>query len=53
MVAPCDILVNATPVGMAQGDGLSAEFGRLDPALLVVNIIMKPPLSPLLRHVRA
>src|SRR5208282_1623719 len=49
----CDILVNATPVGMAPGDGLPAELGRLDPALLVVDIIMKPPLTPLLRHAQA
>jgi shikimate dehydrogenase len=52
-LAGCDILVNATPVGMAPGDGLPAELGRLDPALLVVDVIMKPPLTPLLRHAQA
>ena len=49
----CDILVNATPVGMAPGDGLPAELGRLDPALLVVDVVMKPPLTPLLSHAQA
>jgi len=52
-VENCDMLVNATPVGMAPGDGLPAELGRLDAALLVVDIIMKPPLTPLLRHAQA
>jgi len=52
-VADCDMLVNATPVGMAPGDGLPAELGRLEPTLLVVDIIMKPPLTPLLRHAQA
>jgi shikimate dehydrogenase len=57
MAAPalgaCDILVNATPVGMAPGDGLPAELGPFDPALLVVDVIMTPPLTPLLRHAQA
>ncbi len=48
-----DILVNATPIGMAPGDGLPAELGRLDPRLLVVDIIIKPEVTPLLRHARA
>ncbi len=45
-----DILINATPVGMTPGDGLPAELGALDPALLIVDVVMKPPLTPLLRH---
>jgi shikimate dehydrogenase len=49
----CDTLVNATPVGMAPGDGLPADLGPIDPRVLVVDIIMKPPLTSLLRHAQA
>ncbi|MFI4986476.1 MAG: shikimate dehydrogenase family protein [Alphaproteobacteria bacterium] len=52
-VAGQDILINATPVGMTPGDGLPAELGTLDPALLVIDVVMKPPLTPLLRHAEA
>jgi shikimate dehydrogenase len=54
-----DWLVNATPVGMAadgsspDSDRLPAEFGRLDPGLLVVDVIMKPEVTPLLALARA
>ncbi len=48
-----DILVNATPVGMAPGDGLPVPLGPLDPRLLVIDVVMKPPLTPLLRHAEA
>jgi shikimate dehydrogenase len=48
-----DILVNATPTGMAPGDGLPADFGALDPQLIVADIIMKPEVTPLLAHARA
>ncbi len=44
-----DILVNASPVGMAPGEGLPYPFGPLDPRLLVIDVVMKPPLTPLLR----
>ena len=48
-----DILINATPVGMAPDDGLPAELGALDPRLLVFDVVTKPELTPLLRHARA
>jgi shikimate dehydrogenase len=48
-----DLLVNATPIGMALGDGLPAPLGPLDPKLLVVDVIMKPGVTPLLRHAQA
>jgi shikimate dehydrogenase len=48
-----DILVNATPTGMTPGDGLPADFGALDPNLIVADIIMKPEVTPLLAHARA
>jgi shikimate dehydrogenase len=48
-----DILVNATPVGMAPGDGLPVPLGPLDPRLLVIDVVMKPAVTPLLRHAEA
>jgi shikimate dehydrogenase len=48
-----DVLVNATPIGMAPGDGLPADFGALDRNLIVADIIMKPVVTPLLAHARA
>lgn len=48
-----EILVNATPAGMTPGDGLPADFGKLDPKLIVADIIMKPQVTPLLAHARA
>lgn len=48
-----DLLVNATPVGMAPDDGLPAELGRLPASLLVIDLIMKPEVTPLLRHAEA
>ena len=53
----CDMLVNATPVGMdgASPDAgrLPAAFDRLDPGLLVVDIVMEPEVTPLLALARA
>jgi shikimate dehydrogenase len=51
--AAADVLVNATPVGMRPGDGLPLPLGPLDPRLLVIDVVMKPPLTPLLRHAEA
>jgi shikimate dehydrogenase len=48
-----DILINATPVGMAPGDGMPAELGPLDPSLLVIDIIIKAEPTPLLKHAQA
>src|SRR4051794_36310800 len=36
-----DILVNASPVGMREDDKLPAPLGRLDPALLVCDVVNK------------
>lgn len=47
-----DVLINATPTGMAPGDGLPARFDRLDPRLFVVDIIPKPEVTPLSRFAR-
>lgn len=48
-----DILINATPIGMAPGDGLPAPLGELDPSLIVFDVITKPEVTPLLQHARA
>lgn len=48
-----DLLVNATPVGMAPGDGLPAELGTLDPTLIVFDVIIKSHDTPLLHHARS
>ena len=48
-----DVIVNATPVGMAPSDGLPAEIGVLDPSQLVIDIIAKPEVTPFLRFAKA
>jgi len=48
-----DIVVNATPLGMRQGDPLPLDPGALGPATLVADVIMKPPVTPLLEAAAA
>lgn len=48
-----NLLVNATPTGMAPGDGLPVVLPAFDPRLLVVDIIMKPEVTPLLARAQA
>lgn len=48
-----DLLVNATPTGMAPGDGMPAKFGKFDPGLVVADVHTKPEITPLLAHARA
>ena len=45
-----DIIVNATPVGMAPGDGLPTPLGPLDPACVVFDIVPKPDVTPLMAY---
>ncbi len=47
------LLINCSPVGMKAGEGLPAAFGRFDPGLMVVDVIMKPSVTPLAEHARA
>lgn len=47
-----DLVVNATSLGMAAGDPLPLDPSRLSPAQAVAEIIMKPPLTPLLLAAR-
>ncbi|QCI64138.1 shikimate dehydrogenase family protein [Phreatobacter stygius] len=48
-----DMLINATPIGMAPGDGFPAPLDGLTADMLVVDIIMKPEVTPLLAHARS
>ena len=43
-----DIVINATPVGMRPGDGLAAPLGPLAGVAAVIDIVPKPPMTPLL-----
>jgi shikimate dehydrogenase len=45
-----DILINASPVGMAPQDGLPAPLGQLDSKLLVFDAVLKSEPTPFLRH---
>ena len=48
-----DIIVNATPTGMAPGDGMPADLGKLDPSQLVIDVITEPEVTPLLAFARS
>lgn len=45
-----DILANATPVGMNDDARMPAPFDKLDPRLVVFDVVTKPEVTPLLRH---
>ncbi len=48
-----DIVVNATPLGMNDGDPLPMDVTRLDPATFVGEVVMKQEITPFLREARA
>jgi shikimate dehydrogenase len=48
-----DLLVNATPAGMAPGNAMPAQFGAFDKALVVADVVTKPEVTSLLAHARA
>ncbi|MFC5523635.1 shikimate dehydrogenase family protein [Polaromonas jejuensis] len=48
-----DIVVNATPLGMKDGDPLPLDVERIDPQALVGEVVMKAEYTPLLRAARA
>ena len=52
-VAGHDTVINATPIGMAPGDGLPAPVDGLAADVLVIDVIVKPDTTPLLDHARA
>lgn len=42
------VVINATPVGMRPGDGLPAPLGKLEGVAAVIDIVPRPPVTPLL-----
>ncbi|HKY85561.1 MAG TPA: hypothetical protein VJL90_02235 [Pseudorhodoplanes sp.] len=48
-----DILINATPIGMAENDPLPMKLGKLDPKFVVADVIVKPGPTPFLKQAEA
>ena len=48
-----DMIVNASPVGMAVGDGMPAPLGPLDASTLVFDVIVKTEPTLFMRHGRS
>lgn len=48
-----DTLINATPIGMAPGDGIPMPVDDLTPDILAIDVIHKPETTPFLEHARA
>lgn len=44
-----DVVVNATPLGMNEGDPLPFDVTRIDPAAMVGEVVMKTEYTPLLQ----
>jgi shikimate dehydrogenase len=51
-IAGHDTIINATPIGMAPGDGLPASIDGLTADMLVIDVIVKPETTPLLDRAR-
>jgi shikimate dehydrogenase len=47
--ADFDLVVNATPMGMADGDPLPMDVDRIDPTAMVGEVVMQHEITPLLR----
>jgi shikimate dehydrogenase len=48
-----DLIVNATPMGMKEGDPLPFDVSRIDPHTFVGEVVMKREVTPLLAAARA
>lgn len=48
-----DVVINASPLGMAPRDGLPVDIARLPPAAFVADVVMSPEVTPLLAAARA
>jgi shikimate dehydrogenase len=44
-----DVVVNATPLGMNEGDPLPVDMSRIDPSTFVGEVVMKQTITPFLR----
>jgi shikimate dehydrogenase len=51
--AGCGIVVNATPLGMNEGDPLPMEVSRIAPDAFVGEVVMKAEMTPFLQAVQA
>jgi len=51
--AGCDVVVNATPLGMRDDDPLPFDVSRLAPETFVGEVVMKQEMTPLLRAAQA
>ncbi|HEY2256424.1 MAG TPA: shikimate dehydrogenase [Variovorax sp.] len=47
-----DVIVNATPLGMKEGDPLPFDIARIAPSTFVGEVVMKSEYTPLLRAAR-
>lgn len=47
-----DLVVNATPLGMKDGDPLPMDVSRIDPSTFVGEVVMKTEITPFLAAVR-
>jgi shikimate dehydrogenase len=47
-----DLVVNASPLGMAAGDGVPIDVSRLQTSSFVAEVVMKPDVTPLLAAAR-
>ncbi|MDP2733337.1 MAG: ThiF family adenylyltransferase [Hoeflea sp.] len=48
----CDLVVNATPLGMLPGDPMPVDVSRIDPAAFVGEVVMKQAETPFLAAAR-
>ena len=48
-----DVVVNATPLGMKEGDPLPMDVGRIAPSTFVGEVVMKQEITPFLAAARA
>ena len=48
-----DVVINATPLGMKEGDPLPIDIARIAPTTFVGEVVMKQEMTPLLRAAKA
>ena len=48
-----DLIANASPTGMAPDTSMPAPFGKLDPNIVVADVVTAPEITPLLAHAKA
>lgn len=51
--AGCQLLVNATPMGMNDGDPLPVDMSRVDPSTFVGEVVMKTDMTAFLKAAQA